>query len=230
MSFIVKNTTFPGLLDLLVPHSCRGCGLTGEPLCNRCKNYILKAHKNICPNCKKEKSSSTCKNCSDLPPLYVISDRNGLLGPLIHDYKYYSIRALGRPLAELLSTCLPQDLPKGSILVPLPTSTRHVRSRGFDHTYLIAKSLSKLRHLPLERVLIRNKNTTQVGSNREKRLSQASSAYQINPKAKIDPAKTYILLDDIWTTGASIKAAVKKLQQAGAKNIQIALLAYSIKD
>ena len=227
MPFIVKNTTFPNLLDLLFPHSCRGCGLMGEALCGRCKNYILKHHANICPNCKTAKSSNLCTHCTDLPPIYVVSTRNGLLGTLIHDYKYYSIRALARPLSELLDSSLPQVLPQNSILVPLPTATHHIRSRGFDHTYLIAKHLSKLRHLPAKKVLIRNKNTTQVGSNREKRLSQASSAYQINPKIKIKKDTTYILLDDIWTTGASVKSAINILKKSGAQKIIVCLLAYS---
>ncbi len=227
MAFIVKNTTFPGLLDLIFPHSCKGCGLIGEPLCERCKNYILKNHSKICPNCKKEKSSTLCKHCPDLPPIYVVSDRSGLLGSLIHDYKYYSTRALARPLTELLDASLPQNLPTNSVLVPLPTATHHIRTRGFDHTYKIAKNLAKIRNLTVEKILIRNQNTTQVGSNREKRLSQAKSAYSINPKAKIDGTKTYILLDDVWTTGASVTSALKKLQSAGAKKFIICLLAYS---
>ncbi|MBQ3293247.1 ComF family protein [Candidatus Saccharibacteria bacterium] len=162
-----------------------------------------------------------------MPPIYVVSDRSGLLGSLIHDYKYYSTRALARPLTELLDASLPQNLPTNSVLVPLPTATHHIRTRGFDHTYKIAKNLAKIRNLTVEKILIRNQNTTQVGSNREKRLSQAKSAYSINPKAKIDGTKTYILLDDVWTTGASVTSALKKLQSAGAKKFIICLLAYS---
>ena len=227
MSFVVKNTTLPSFFDLISPHSCRGCGTIGEPLCEHCKNYILQNPTKICPNCKKEKPTSICQNCADLPPIYTVSSRNGLLGTLIHDYKYYSIRALARPLAELLDSSLPKALPKSSVLIPLPTATHHIRSRGFDHTYLIAKKLGKIRHLPTEKILLRDKNTTQVGSDRSTRLSQASSAYIINPKAKIDPEATHILLDDIWTTGASALAATDILKNSGAEKIIILLLAYS---
>ena len=227
MAFIVKNTTFPGLLDLLSPHSCRGCGHLGEPFCKCCKNYILKSHKDVCPQCKALKHTKKCQNCQDLPPIYVVAERNGLLGGVIHDYKYYSIRALAHPLAELVDSVLPQDLPSRSIIVPLPTATHHIRARGLDHTHLIAKNLAKIRKYPEKHLLLRNKNTVQVGSDRSKRLSQAEAAYIINPKFEVDSKATYILLDDIWTTGASIKAATSKLQAAGAKNIIVALLAYS---
>lgn len=228
MPNIVKNTTFIGPLDLIFPHSCRGCGHTGEVLCERCKNYIKMHRQDLCPQCKNPRSSSICKNCPDLPPIYAVSNRDGLLGELVHDYKYHSIRALALPLAELLSSVLPANLPNNAKLIPLPTATHHIRSRGFDHTLLLAKKLSKLRNLPVERLLERNKNTVQVGSDRSTRLSQADSAYKINPKFKIDQNATYILLDDIWTTGASTLSAMKKLKQKGAQNIMICLLAYSV--
>ena len=209
MVFIVKNTTLIKPFDLLFPHSCRGCGLIGEVLCECCKNNIVKNRQGL----KKLN-------------MYVVSRRDGLLDELIQDYKYHSIRALARPLAEMLDQVIP-DLPKNSIIVPLPTATNHIRSRGFDHTYKIAKNLSKIRNYKLAKILLRNKNTVQVGADRKTRLTQAKNAYILNPKIKINKNATYILLDDIWTTGASITAAKNLLQNAGAKNIKIAVLAYS---
>ena len=70
-------------------------------------------------------------------------------------------------------------------------------------------------------------NTVQVGADRETRLSQAESAYALTNNAKIDSENTYLLFDDVWTTGASMKAATKKLQQAGASKIVIVVLAQS---
>ena len=224
----VKNTTFVGLLDLIAPHSCRGCGCLGNIICECCKNNILATEFQICPNCKAKTKNHQCPNCHDLPPFYIINERSSLIGNLIHDYKYHSTRALARPLAEILDKTLPSTT-NSTIVVPLPTINRHIRERGFDHTYLIAKHFAKLRgqNYQVKKLLLRSKNTVQVGANRSTRLTQADSAYKINPKAKIDPATTYILFDDVWTTGASIKSAVKKLRQAGASNIIIAILALS---
>ncbi len=210
MPFIVKNTTYPSLADLLFPHSCRGCGLTGEALCECCKNNIVRNREDF------KKSN-----------MYVVSRRDGILNQLVQDYKYHSIRALARPLAGLLDQVLPKNLPKDSIVVPLPTATNHVRNRGFDHTYLLAKNLGKIRKFKVEKILLRNKNTVQVGSTKKERFTQATKAYILNPKIKIQKDATYILLDDVYTTGASINAAKNLLKSAGAKNIKIALLAYS---
>ncbi len=232
MSKKVKNTTFPGLLDLVAPHSCRGCGQLGSVLCDHCKKYITCCNFNKCPKCKMPlPKSRICKHCHDLPPTFIMGPREGLLSNLIHDYKYYSIRAMGAKLAECLNESVPKELtPKNSVIIPLPTATNHVRSRGFDHTFLIAKHFAKLRRSKIQKILLRNKNTTQVGSDKKSRLTQANFAYTINNHIKINPNNTYILLDDVWTTGASMSSAVKKLRSAGAQKIIILLLSISILD
>ena len=225
MGFIVKNTTLPGLLDLLAPHSCRGCGHIGEALCNRCKNDIILNHINFCPNCKRKTIDGRCSKCKNLPPIFIVNYRNTLIGKLVHDLKYNSVRALAKPLANILHSITPPI--KNAIVVPLPTINRHIRERGLDHTYLIAKHFAELHHVRIQKILVRNRAAVQVGSTRKERLSQASSAYSISQKIKIDPNITYILFDDVWTTGASMKAAIKKLRQAGAQKIMVFVLAVS---
>lgn len=215
MPNIVKNTTLPSLLDILAPHSCRGCGRIGNVLCNRCKNNII-----------LENSDIKIKTPKSFPPIFVAGQRIGLLDNLIQDLKYHSVRAVAKTLAILLHQTLPHFEPSTTI-VPLPTISKHIRSRGLDHTLLISKYFANIRHFKVEKLLIRNQNTVQVGTDRQTRIKQAVKAYSINPSIKINPDTTYILFDDVWTTGASMKAAVKKLRQAGAKKIIIAILAVS---
>ena len=224
----VKNTTSVGLLDLIAPHSCRGCGHLGSIICERCKNNILATEFQLCPNCKTKTKNHQCPNCQDLPPFFIVDERSSLIGALVHDYKYNSTRVLAKPLAEILDKTIPNTA-NNTIIVPLPTINRHIRERGFDHTYLIAKHFAKIRHQnsQVKKLLLRSKNTVQVGADRSTRLTQADSAYIINPKARINQDTTYILFDDVWTTGASIKSAIKKLRQAGARDIIIAILALS---
>ena len=225
MNFIVKITTILNPLDLIAPHSCRGCNRLGEVLCDCCKKYIKTTKHDLCPICKTTLKNHQCPNCKDLPPIYYLGERKNLLASLIHDFKYQSVRAIGTKFAELLNETLPKKLPENSILVPLPTSTKHIRARGFDHTFYIAKRLARTRKLRLERLLLRTKNTVQVGADKKTRETQAESAYAVNPKVKINKECTYILFDDVWTTGASMQSALKKLRRAGAKNFIIVLLA-----
>ena len=227
MPNIVKNTTISSLFDLIAPHSCRGCGRTGEILCDCCKKDIRKQYINICPICKAQNPAGTCSNCSNLPPTFIVGDRDNLIGILVHDYKYYSLRALAKPLAEILDQTLPSTDDPVSI-VPLPTISKHIRERGFDHTFLLAKKLAKQRpNYQISKLLIRTNNAVQVGSSRSERIAQADQAYAIKHFARLDPNTTYLLLDDVWTTGASMQSAVKKLRQAGVHKIIIALLALS---
>lgn len=229
----VKNTTFPGLLSLFAPHSCRGCGHIGSALCDRCKNYILSTSINLCPICKQPNPTGVCFQCAHnkftepLPPSFIIGERSELLGALVHDYKYQSVRALACPLAELMDASLPIPI-NTTYIVPLPTISRHVRARGLDHTFLIAKKLTHIRpNYHINKPLLRANNTVQVGTDAHTRIAQANSAYQLNSNIAIDPSATYLLLDDVWTTGASIRSAIKKLQQAGVQHITLAILSLS---
>lgn len=225
---IVNITTIPTLLDLLAPHSCRGCGAIGNALCNRCRKHIIDKHQNFCPVCKQPTTNGLCSSCIDLPPSFIGGERSGLLDVIIHDYKYQSIRALANPLASIMLHALPSPQ-SPSYVVPLPTINLHIRQRGFDHMKLIAKHLDKLsKHRYIYHpILTRCGNTTQVGQNRSTRIKQANSAYQLSAHFSVNPNATYLLLDDVWTTGASMRACIKKLQQAGARNLMLAILALS---
>ena len=215
MAFIVKNTTVVKVFGLLAPHSCRGCGRVGWILCNRCKKYIISEHKQHLPNEK-------------LPfPIYVADERESIIGELIYDLKFSSCREAAASLGEIIDAVIP-EIDGRAIVVPLPTINRHVRERGLDHTLRIAKVLAKRRgNFELQKVLLRNDDTVQVGSDRQKRLRQAEKAYKINPKVMVNSETTYVVFDDIWTTGASIKAAIKILQKAGVRKIVVAVLAIS---
>ncbi|MBR2741852.1 ComF family protein [Candidatus Saccharibacteria bacterium] len=230
MPNIVKNTTTPGILDLIAPHSCRGCGHIGNVICERCKKNILASHHNFCPSCKTPNTNGICQKCQTKSPLptFVFSERSDLLSGLIYDYKYNSVRALARPLAEFIDYSLPHYDEK-IYLVPLPTISRHIRSRGLDHTYAIAKQLAKLhQNYYVSKLLLRNNSSVQVGANAKDRLSQAKTAYSLNPKTPIEKDATYLLIDDVWTTGASMKSAAKLLQESGVKSINLAILAVSV--
>ena len=249
MAKIVKNTTMVGPLDLLFPHTCRGCGRLGAVVCDCCKKYILDTSgmKFEC-EVEREKEKNGAKsgdvkaeNGGDRDgengtsgilklPAYAAGEREGLLDTIIHEYKYQSVRAISGVLAEVLQMRFREwglsELDK-TVLVPLPTATNHIRSRGFDHMRLVAKKLARVLGCKMEMVLTRQKNTVQVGADGNTRVSQAEQAYAVRPGAKLDPEVTYVLLDDVWTTGASMKAAAKKLLAAGAKKVIIIVIAKS---
>lgn len=105
-------------------------------------------------------------------------------------------------------------------LVPLPTIRKHIRERGFDHIKLLCKKTG----LPFEEALKRRGNTVQVGASSEQRQKQAKEAYFAGDISD----KRYLLVDDVWTTGSSMLAACEAMQNAGSKNLAIAVIARSL--
>ncbi|MCL1839672.1 hypothetical protein FWF89_01575 [Candidatus Saccharibacteria bacterium] len=138
--------------------------------------------------------------------------------------KYQSIRALAWPIAEMMDAVLPY-LPENTAVVPVPTIARHVRERGLDHTWLIAKKLAKLRKWKCTKLVRRVTNTVQVGASAKCRREQAKSAYML--VGEVDERWNYLVLDDVCTTGASLEAVCMALKKGGAKNVSVIVLAKS---
>ena len=217
MGFDVKITTTFRPLDLVAPFTCRGCGRLGELFCECCKNYILQHRVKICPRCRK-----AYKVCLCSVPTYALAYREGVMLELVEDYKYKSIRRSADTLAEMLDKAIPY-LEDEVLVVPLPTIAKHIRERGFDHTKLLVNKLCKRRkEFKMECLIERAGKSVQVGTNAKTRAMQAKKAYKITKR--LDSAKQYLLVDDVWTTGASMEAAIAEMKKAGAARIASAVL------
>lgn len=156
--------------------------------------------------------------------LYVGGWREGVLEELVEEYKYQSVWAMGEVLAEIVDGALPMEgeadwcgATEEVVVVPLPTIGRHVRERGLDHTLRVARKLAKRRGWKCEQVLLRAADTVQVGAKANEREEQARKAYVA--RGEVDAKKTYVLLDDVWTTGASMRAAAEVMRKAGAERL-----------
>lgn len=230
MKSIVKNTTRYGLLDLLCPHTCIGCGRLGTAICGCCKKHIIQGRLDICPLCKQVLTDSSgggwrgCQDCeSPFERIWVTGWREGALAKMVTEYKYHAMRALTKDLVEVLDETLPKGRQSSGygtiemVVVPLPTIGRHVRERGIDHTDLLARGLAERRRWRYQRVLERAVDTVQVGTKATERQKQAREAYVA--VSQCDAQKCFLLLDDVWTTGATMLAAAQKMRTAGAKRV-----------
>ena len=222
MGFIVKNTTKCGLLDVLCPYRCRGCGELGTILCDCCKKDITNEVLNHCPKCGRL-IGNRCDECRSLfKATFAMGYRDELVGKLAEEYKFFGVKRLGGCLAEILDEFLP-DLGGEVVVIPLPTIRAHIRARGVDHTFEIAKKLAKRRGWKVKKMLVRKKNTVQVGANDLERRKQAKEAYRFC--GEIQEGVTYVLFDDIWTTGSSMTEAGRILKKNGAKKMVAVVLA-----
>jgi ComF family protein len=119
------------------------------------------------------------------------------------------------------------ELPHDDLIVPVPVHLNRLRQREFNQTALIARHLSKIIHIPLELYALRKVRDTapQVQMNREKRLKNLKKAFQADD---IVSGKHILLIDDVITTGATAKACATSLIKAGAVEVTIAAVAYSL--
>ncbi|MES2630739.1 MAG: phosphoribosyltransferase family protein [Patescibacteria group bacterium] len=154
-----------------------------------------------------------------------MSERVTVLRRVVDAYKFEYVKAAAHSLVDLLDESLP-ILPKNMVIVPVPTAASHIRQRGYDHLDILARLLSLRRGLPVARLLERSSTKTQHELNKVERQIEASSAFHVAGGVSIDANTPLLILDDIITTGSTVRAAAEVLSQAGAKNIFVAALAY----
>jgi len=222
MGFYVKNTTLTKIADVICPHYCVSCGGVGAVLCDNCKKHNSAERVGCCVKCGKV-GVGMCKKCKF--PFFdgcFVGYIDELVGKLAKKYKYKSMRVLSGVLAEMLVEVLP-CLPENTMVIPIPTIRRHVRERGFGHTERLAKEVAKSRGWETKKIIGRRKNVVQVGSDRAMRQKQVKGAFCVYEK--LDPSKTYMIIDDVWTTGATVTEACRVLKKAGAERVFVAVLA-----
>ncbi len=212
------------LLSFVAPHLCCGCGKLGELLCDNCKYNIIYEPKTVCLVCERLCGADGLCNTCRVPytRAWCAGERRDVLQRLIGLYKFERARAAHKVLGDLLLETLP-ELPIDTIIVPVPTARSHVRERGYDHTVLIARYIATKRNLKFEESLSRIGSTTQRRASATKRQAQAKTAFAA--RRDIIKGVPYLLVDDIVTTGSTIKYASQVLKNAGATEVWVAVLA-----
>lgn len=218
----VKNTMLSRLADMLAPHYCCACGKIGTVLCGSCKYDIIYESFQRCTVCLGGVTDEAlCGSCRQyFEHAWVIGPREEVLERLVDLSKFESIRGGCKVQAELLSDTLP-SLPLCTTIVPVPTIARHVRQRGYGHTEKIAAHLGSLRQRPVAQIVKRINNHVQHGASRAERFRQAAQSYRVD--GKLDPEGIYVLIDDVYTTGATMQAVATVLKKAGAGHIWVAV-------
>ena len=212
------------LLSKVAPHLCCGCGKIGTILCDNCKYDINNDVFAQCLACRgPADETGVCYHCMmPYERAWCVGERSGVLQRLVGDFKFQNMYAAYAPLAQLLDERM-SELPLDTIIVPVPTVGAHIRERGYDHTYLIAKWIARRRRLTMQPVLMRLTNTKQRDAGRQERIEQAKVAFGV--KGAINKDAHYLVIDDVVTTGATVQYAAETLRQAGAEHVWVAAIA-----
>lgn len=224
------------LLDLFFPKKCLGCSRAEVYICQPCLEKIEISQNNICPFCDRPVPNTLiCQKCQEYHYLdrliWATSYSNPLIKELIKIFKYHYIKELSHPLSQLLiKKCGTCDVPH-NVVVPIPLHKRRLQERGFNQAELLAKEVAEYFSTPLETgVLIRKKYTPPQAKakNHKKRKEALENAFEISPgftkkcvaeNKNLLKDKTIILIDDVFTSGATLYEAAKVLKGAGAKEV-----------
>jgi ComF family protein len=225
-----RNKILQFLSDALFPKFCFKCQKEGSYLCEDCL-ATLDINPNCFCLCEKPNiisEATKCRKCSGkfLDGLYFSSSyKNNLVKRLIQKLKYEPYaKELASTLALLIITHfnLMQKTFSGEnfILVPTPLSKKKLKKRGFNQSEEIAKELAKNLNIPLlSGCLVKNKETlNQMELKKEERLKNVKNAFSVKNSEAIKN-KNILLIDDVYTTGATMEECARVLKQAGAGKV-----------
>lgn len=224
-------------LSILYPSRCPLCD---EPLprstslaCNGCKNAIPILKEPLCVKCGRPLSFENtliCKNCLNHPPSFsqgfsLWDYKNPAIRNSLHRFKYKGREEYAAYYAFKLYETFPfLWIPKRiTALIPVPIHKNRYRKRGYNQAESIALELSKLCHIPVfSDLIIRIKNTTpQSQLNFKGRKENLKGAFLINPNstAYISHLESVLLIDDIYTTGATADTCASLLKEIGISQV-----------
>lgn len=222
-------------LDLIYPPKCMVCNKIialnkARWLCDNCKNLLEYTKEPKCIKCSRpvQKEKSFCTQCANKDfsfcKNFSVYEYYGVLQSIIYKFKYGNNPNLGKGLAKLMVENLGLEFFKDfDFLVPVPLHKRKLRKRGFNQAGVLCKEISKLTGVKsLDKLLIRKKNTKSLSrlSPRE-RVNNLKGAFHINQKYKNNniESRSFLIIDDIYTTGSTMNFCSKILVENGAKNV-----------
>ncbi len=206
-----------GFLSLLFPFYCAGCGERLSP--------IGEGSRSFCRNCISKISSF--HKVPIKPDTYAVCKYEGIVKKTIHRLKYGKKRFLAQSLGMILANFYKENLdPERSrrinFIVPVPLHRARERERGFNQAELLAVAMCRTLNLPISaNNLIRIRNTpSQTLIKKSERLKNLKGAFRIK-KPRYFLKKSVLLVDDVYTTGATTDECRRVLKKAGSKKVLI---------
>jgi ComF family protein len=206
-----------GVLDLLLPPACAGCGRYGDLLCRRCVGALQAA-------------GSGADRFALADAGLVVGEQFVLAraafahrGPArraLQRLKYGGAGRLALPLARVALPAFLEliEISGPATLVPVPVHAERLRQRGYNQAALLARELGAGAGLQVREILERRRATTrQHGLNRTARLANLRGAFGLREDSPV-PDRA-ILVDDILTTSATLEACAAVLRDAGCTEV-----------
>ncbi|MBI4974076.1 ComF family protein [Candidatus Roizmanbacteria bacterium] len=218
------------LLDIFFPAKCFGCGYLGVYICPSCEKQLHPIEKQPCIYCNKPSlyglTHPKCRRHEGVDGFVSLFHYDNLLKKIIKGIKYSFVTAAQNDLFYLIAKYGQDPLiyykkRKNLFIQPVPLSEEKQRTRGFNQAKIIGGVLSFLTNIKSAELIKRQKNTEIQAKikDRRKRRENMRGAFSLN-KEQIG-IKEILLVDDVVTSGSTVKEAAKILKIGGAKKVYV---------
>jgi len=225
-----------GVLSLIFPPRCEICNLLQEPIvCARCREAFRPITEPFCRQCglpfdPLAQSHPICVACQDDPPPFDAARAAGLyadeLRRAIHLFKYDGVRALAGPLGDFMAEtmALPFEI---ECLCPVPLHPAREQMRGYNQSHLLADELGRHWDLPVETGLLQRviNTTPQMRLPADERKKNVRGAFTAAGPVQ---GRTIGLVDDVFTTGSTLRECSRVLKRAGAMRVLVITIARAV--
>lgn len=225
---------FSKLLNLIYPAKCGFCNeLTGTNrfICDNCKHRMKQEYTGRCRYCGKiALENDICYECDNKKIYYekliFFNEYTQEFKEKIHLYKFFDKKFYYNFFEELIYDRL-FDV-EADIIIPVPVSNKRLKERGYNQAGLIGKKLAKDMKIEYNgEILIKAKNSEkQSMQSFRKRQKAVKNLFKVADNLNV-VGKRVILVDDVFTTGATANECSKILTEAGAKSVTVAVICIS---
>jgi competence protein ComFC len=232
------------VMDVFFPGDCPVCGDPpkmdeGHYACKACLDQIAWVGGSVCRFCgigmhAIEFQGLTCSNCRKQEHLFhrgkcmFVLDVIGK--QIIHEIKYHGAKDVLDDISHWLDRCPGyREFLVGAHLVPVPLHRRRESKRGYNQSLWIAKALKKDLGSAVEvgDFMKRVRNTsTQTKLEKKDRQKNVKNAFALKPGVCLDSIYKIVLIDDVFTTGATLNACTQAWNDVGVSHVQIATLGH----
>src|SRR3989344_5056150 len=203
-----------GILDILFPKTCLGCGREGTYICKDCAIFL---------------SEVDMIEAGPRSNIMSVWEYEGLMEKLILKIKYDGCYDIINELIDKAFEKITLGLPQDTMITFVPMWGRKERRRGFNQAELIARAVGEKTGRPVAKLLEKIKdNRSQVGLSPQERAENVRGAFRVTPDDRISDIlgmsdipniRNVLVVDDVYTTGATMGECIKVLKKAGAKNV-----------
>jgi len=237
------------LLDWLYPPRCRACrgrilGRDAEYFCASCRQHIQLVGHPLCNVCGRpfvgaSGDDHTCGVCLERPPRFVAArawacyprEDDHPLRQVVQKFKYSRKVSLGKPLGRLMARGCQEFLAAvdADLIVPVPLYPKRLRWRGFNQSALLGREIGRAYGIPMDPFLLlrRRETAAQTQLPEDERRRNVRDAFALNADRSVKDRRI-LLIDDVYTSGATVNECSRTLKQGGAKEVYVLTLARAV--